>query len=164
MTDAHVIAPHPVTMTPHAILRACQYMDAVWRGEQHADGLVVDAPDGAPPMAVMVVGLGDGVVAQLAGSLGEGGSDQAPTDPTLRVSMVLMDTLRTLAPTATPDETRVIALSVIAYWRAISNASIEDVPRLLAIVRDTAATAATGPRQWPAWPPTDPPGPPRKLM
>jgi hypothetical protein len=60
------------------------------------------------------------------------------TDPTVQVSRVLLEALKAFAPTATPDQTEIIARSLISYLVSISEATEDDVLPLVNTLRHAA--------------------------
>ncbi|MFJ2884110.1 hypothetical protein ACIPJN_38680 [Streptomyces sp. NPDC086796] len=72
-------------------------------------------------------------------------TEKMRTDPTVQVSRVLLETLKALAPTATPDQTEIIARSLISYLVSISEATEDDVLPLLTTLRQAALQRSSDP-------------------
>ncbi|MCT2547372.1 hypothetical protein [Streptomyces atratus] len=136
-------------MTPDGILRACGYLEAVWREDDTAMAALLQYEPGEQPTPVLVADLGDLIMqAMLPAQLGihdgmpadelAAATKRLNTDPTAQVSIVLSETLKALAPTATPEQAAIIARSLIGYLIAISEATEDHVLPLIGGLREAA--------------------------
>uniref|UniRef100_UPI002F9198B5 hypothetical protein n=1 Tax=Streptomyces sp. NBC_01553 TaxID=2975877 RepID=UPI002F9198B5 len=136
-------------MTPDGILRACGYLEAVWREDDTAMAALLQYEPGEQPTPVLVADLGDLIMqAMLPAQLGihdgmpadelAAATEKLNTDPTAQVSIVLSETLKALAPTAAPEQAAIIARSLIGYLIAISEATEDHVLPLINGLREAA--------------------------
>ncbi|MFF8423163.1 hypothetical protein [Streptomyces sp. NPDC015680] len=136
-------------MAPDDILRACGYLEAVWREDDTAMATLLRHEPGEHPTPVLIADLGDLIMqvmlpAQLGIHDGMPADDLAAaakklnTDPTAQVSIVLSETLKALAPTATPEQAAIIARSLVGYLIAISEATEDHVLPLISSLRQAA--------------------------
>ncbi|MEU5836342.1 hypothetical protein ABZ820_22110 [Streptomyces diacarni] len=144
-------------MAPDDILRACGYLEAVWREDGADMAALLECGPGERSTAVLLAefgeyfiqvmlpaqfGIHDGMSAQELAAAAE----KLQADPTVRVSQVLIETLKTLAPTASREQTETIARSLFAYLLSISDAAEDDMLPLLGGLREAALqrAASTG--------------------
>ncbi|MGP3978940.1 hypothetical protein ACTWQF_33990 [Streptomyces sp. 8N114] len=143
-------------MAPDDILRACAYLEAVWREETGEMAALLEHRPGETPTAVLVADLGDNIMQLLLPAqfgIQDGMPEQGlaaavermQADPTVRVSQVLIETLTAWAPDATPEQSETIARSLISYLTSISNATEDDVLPLLEALRQSALQRAADP-------------------
>ncbi|MFB7852824.1 hypothetical protein ACFC34_38225 [Streptomyces sp. NPDC056053] len=143
-------------MAPDDILRACGYLEAVWREDETDTAALGRHEPGERPTAVLLTELGESIMQfLLPGQAGihDGMGDQElaaaaekmRTDPTVRVSRVLLETLQALAPTATAAQTEIIARALISYLLAVSTATENDVLPLLGHLRQAALQRGSDP-------------------
>lgn len=142
-------------MEPDDILRACGYLEAVWREDVADMAALAEGHPEERPMAVLVAELGDHLVQLMLPpqfgiheGMGEqelaAAAEKMGADPTVRVSQVLIETLKTLAPTATDEQSKALARSLISYLMSISAATEADVLPLLDALRQAALERAAG--------------------
>lgn len=141
-------------MAPDDILRACGYLEAVWREDAADMAALLDHGARETPTAVLLTELGENIM-QLMLPAQFGIHDDMPAqelaaamekfqaDPTVQVSIVLMETLKSLAPTAAPEHVEIIARSLISYLVSISAATEDDVLPLLSALRQSALHRAS---------------------
>ncbi|MGW2113252.1 hypothetical protein [Streptomyces sp. NPDC001948] len=136
-------------MAPDDILRACGYLEAVWRDDAGDTAALLRHEPGESPTAVLLTDLGESIMQQLLpaqAGIHDGmpdhelaaAAEKMRTDPTVQVSRVLLETLKALAPTATPEQTEIIARALISYLVSISEATENDVLPLLHTLRQGA--------------------------
>ncbi|MFD7498289.1 hypothetical protein ACFV8T_39255 [Streptomyces sp. NPDC059832] len=136
-------------MTPDGILRACAFLEAVWREDGAAMTTLLRHEPGEQPTPVLVAGLGDLIMqAMLPARLGihdgmpadelAAAAERLDSDPAAQVSVVLSETLKALAPTAAPEQAAIIARSLIGYLIAISEATEDHVLPLINGLREAA--------------------------
>ncbi|MFB7852370.1 hypothetical protein ACFC34_35885 [Streptomyces sp. NPDC056053] len=136
-------------MGPDNILRACGYLEAVWRGDTTAAAALMNHEPGETPTPVLLAELGDLIMQTLPpaqAGIHDGmdktelaaATEKLGADPVVRVSLVLSETLQALAPTATPDQAQIIARALIGYIVSVSNATEDDVLPLLEALRQAA--------------------------
>lgn len=136
-------------MAPDDILRACGYLEAVWRNDAVDMAALLQRGPGETPTPVLLTELGENIMQLMLPSQfgvhdGMPGQDLAAatekmrTDPTVQVSMVLLETLKSLAPTATPHQVEIIARALISYLLSISKATEDDVLPMLSVLRQSA--------------------------
>ncbi|MEV8108736.1 hypothetical protein [Streptomyces sp. NPDC088135] len=143
-------------MTPDGILRACAFLEAVWREDDTAMAALLRHEPGEQPTPVLVAGLGDLIMqAMLPARLGihdgmpadelAAATEKLNTDPTAQVSIVLSETLKSLAPTAAPEQAAIIARSLIGYLVAVGGAAENDVLPLIDVLRQAALQRGSTP-------------------
>lgn len=131
------------------VLRACGYLEAVWMEDSANAAALLNHGPGETPTAVLVTEVCETFMAlMLPAQFGitdgmnpkklQAAAAKMNADPTVRVSKVLIESLKELAPTATPTQAETIARAVISYLLAISDATEEDVMPLLAALRQSA--------------------------
>ncbi|MFM9373296.1 hypothetical protein [Streptomyces sp. Da 82-17] len=133
-------------MAPDDILRACGYLEAMWREDQAAMDTLLQHRPGETPTATLLTDLGENILQVLlpgqfgitddmsAGELAAA-EEEFFADPTVRVSGVLLGTLKAFADGATPAQTEIIGRAVISFLVALSDTTEDDVLPLLATVR-----------------------------
>ncbi|WP_329460749.1 hypothetical protein [Streptomyces sp. NBC_01497] len=138
------------------VLRACGYLEAVWNENLSEQAALLDHRPGETPTAVLVTQLGNDILQQLL-SAHHGIHDDLPphelqiaaaamrSDPTVRIARVLTETLTTLAPAATAEQTETIARALLSCLLTITSATPDDVPALLTTLRDAALRRLTDP-------------------
>jgi hypothetical protein len=135
-------------MAPDDILRACGYLEAVWMDDTANQTVLLDHGPGETPTPVLVTELGElimqimfpaqfGIHDGLTSQELEAAAEKMNADPTVRVSRVLIETLKDLAPTATAAQAEMIGRALISYIVAISSATEDDVLPLLNTLRQT---------------------------
>ncbi|MFF1916149.1 hypothetical protein ACFVYE_32100 [Streptomyces sp. NPDC058239] len=133
-------------MAPDDILRACGYLEAVWMEDAANMAALLDHGPGEVSTPVLVAQLGDSVMQLLlAGRFGirdglsrqelQAATEAMHADPVVRVSKILIQTLKEIASTASPGQAEAIARAVISYIVKVSDASPDDVLPLLAQLR-----------------------------
>ncbi|MGW1412210.1 hypothetical protein [Streptomyces sp. NPDC002403] len=143
-------------MAPDDILRACGYLEAVWRGNEADTAALLRHEPGETPTAVLLTDLGESIMQQLLpaqAGIHDGmpdhelaaAAEKMHTDPTVQVSRVLLETLKALAPTTAPDQTEIIARALISYPLSISKATEDDVLPMLDTLRQAAIQRSSGP-------------------
>ncbi|MFE4336732.1 hypothetical protein ACFRQM_47605 [Streptomyces sp. NPDC056831] len=135
-------------MAPDDVLRACGYLEAVWREDAASMAALLDHGPAETSTPVLVTQLGDNIMQLLLPSrfgIHDGLSpqelqDAAETmhaDPAVRVSKILIETLKEIAPTASPAQSETIARAVLSYIILIGDATPETLLPLLAHLRES---------------------------
>jgi hypothetical protein len=143
-------------MTPDGILRACAFLEAVWREDGAAMAALLRHEPGEQPTPVLVAGLGDLIMqAMLPARLGihdgmpadelAAAAGKLDSDPAAQVSVVLSETFKAFAPTATPEQAAIIARSLIGYLVAVGGAAEDDVLPLIDVLRQAALQRGSTP-------------------
>ncbi|WP_328698562.1 hypothetical protein [Streptomyces sp. NBC_00342] len=136
-------------MAPDDVLRACGYLEAVWREDAADMAALLTCEPGETATAVLLAELGDNIMQRMfppqfgvrdglsARDLADA-AERMSSDPTVRVSTVLLETLKAIAVAATPDQAEIVARSLIEYLLAISDATPDDVLPMLHTLRQSA--------------------------
>ncbi|MGW2089078.1 hypothetical protein [Streptomyces sp. NPDC001880] len=143
-------------MTPDSILRACGYLEAVWREDEVAMAALLRHEPGEQPTPVLVAGLGDLIMqAMLPARFGihdgmpadelAAATEKLNADPTVQVSIVLSETLKSLAAVGAPQQAAIIARSLLGYLVAIGGAAEDDVLPLIDVLRQAALQRGSTP-------------------
>lgn len=143
-------------IAPDDILRPCGYLEAVWRGNPADTAALLQHEPGETPTAILLTELGESIMQTLLPArfgIRDGmpdnelaaAAEKMRTDPTVQVSRVLLETLKALAPTTTPDQTEIIAHALISYLLSISKATEDDVLPMLDTLRQAALQRGGGP-------------------
>ncbi|UQA97106.1 hypothetical protein [Streptomyces halobius] len=136
-------------MAADDILRACGYLEAVWMEDATNMAALLNHRTGEIPTAILVTELGESFMQQaLPAQFGvhddmtpqelQDATEKMTADPTVRVSKVLIEALKEIAPTATPPQAETIARALITYLLAISDATQDDVMPMLTALRQSA--------------------------
>ncbi|AKH83968.1 hypothetical protein AA958_19250 [Streptomyces sp. CNQ-509] len=137
-------------MAPEDVLRACAYMEAVWRTDTAAMAALLQHEPAEVPTATLLTELGEnimqwifpaqfGIRGGLTAEELDAAAGKMDADPTVRVSRVLLETLKTLASDGTPENTETIARAVTGFLVAISDAATEsDVMTMFDNLRQSA--------------------------
>ncbi|MFD4947158.1 hypothetical protein ACFWNT_32725 [Streptomyces sp. NPDC058409] len=135
-------------MAPDDILRACGYLEAVWMEDAANKAALLSHHPGEMSTPVLVTQLGDSIMQLLLpGRFGihdglspqelQAAAEAMHADPAVRVSKILIETLKEIAPTASPGQSETIARAVISYIVSVSDATPETVMPLLAHLRES---------------------------
>ncbi|MFD4861615.1 hypothetical protein [Streptomyces atratus] len=135
-------------MAPDDILRACGYLEAVWMEDAENMTALLDHGPGEVSTSVLVAQLGDNVMQLLLpGRFGihdglspqelQAATEAMHADPVVRVSKILIETLKEIAPMASPGQSEAIARAVISYIVSASDATPDTVMPLLAHLRES---------------------------
>lgn len=144
-------------MTPDGILRVCGYLEAVWREDD--EGMVSllrhgPSEESTPALLAQFGELAMQMLLPAQFGIREGmpandlavAANAFQNDPTVQVSIVLCETLRAFAPTATPEQAEIIGRSLISYLASISEATEDEVLPLIDTMRQAALQrCASGP-------------------
>ncbi|MFF3127979.1 hypothetical protein ACFVRD_38105 [Streptomyces sp. NPDC057908] len=146
------------TMAPDDILRACGYLEAVWREDTASMAALLEHGPAETSTPVLVTRLGDDIMQRLlTGRFGihdglspqelQDAAEAMHADPAVRVSKLLIDTLTNIAPTASPAQSEAIARAVLSYIILIGDAPPEALLPLLAHLRESTLPriGGTGP-------------------
>ncbi|MEE1812805.1 hypothetical protein [Streptomyces sp. BE133] len=136
-------------MAPDDILRACGYLEAVWMEDAANMAALLDHGPEETSTPVLVTQLGDSIMQLLLpGRFGihDGLAPQAlraaaetmHADPAVRVSKILIETLKEIAPTANPGQSEAIARVVLSYMVSVADATPDTV---LPVLSRTCARA-----------------------
>ncbi|MFJ6752906.1 MULTISPECIES: hypothetical protein [unclassified Streptomyces] len=141
-------------LTTDDILAASAYLEAVWTENAEAKAALLDRGPDETTMPVLVTDLGNhiiqGLMLQAVGihdGMGEdeleAATERLNTDPTVRVSKLLAETMSEIAPSANEQQCETLARSVISYVMSVSaDVDQEDVLPLIAMLRDNALRSA----------------------
>ncbi|MET9658151.1 hypothetical protein [Streptomyces sp. NPDC006510] len=135
-------------IAPDDILRACGYLEAVWKRDAASMAALLEHGPAETSTPVLVTRLGDDIMQRLLPSR-FGIHDGLPpqelqdaaaamhADPTVLVSKLFIETLKDIAPTASSAQSEHIALAVLNYIVLVSDATPETVLPLLANLRES---------------------------
>lgn len=135
-------------LLPDDVLRACAYLEAVWTENADDQTAILQHAPGEAPTAVLVAELGNSILQQLLPpqfGIHDGlppqdlqlARERMQADPAVRVSKLLVETLKAIAPTADPAQAEASARAIISYLLTVTDAGPDDVLPLLAHLRRT---------------------------
>jgi hypothetical protein len=138
-------------LTQDEILTVIAYLQAVWTGDFEAEITLSTHHDGAAPLHVLAIDFSAHIARCVAARRLEQESDLA--DPSqlaearrqssdeLRLTQLFLETLRLWAKSAADTAVRDLNLAVIAYLATVTHTRQDEIPTMLAALRQSVLSA-----------------------